>query len=138
RRGARSTSSESAQRKERAMSFTRPRGLNHVAYLTRDTATTGQFYTAVLGMRLVGHALGDRGGSAGEVRRFLRTCFALADASCVAVRGPVDHEGIWQSIYFFDRNASRLELTFQRRPLDDDDARAAADAVAAWTAGTSA
>lgn len=166
------------------MSFTRPRGLNHVAYLTRDTAKTVQFYTEVLGMRLVGHALDDKVGSTGEAQRFLHTFFEMADGSCIAffeleglpdgedqtvvppwvrhiafnvgsmeeledarqrlvaagvdVIGPVDHEGIWQSIYFFDHNGIRLELTFQRRPLDDDDARAAADAVAAWTAGTSA
>lgn len=31
--------------------------------------------------------------------------------------GIVDHEGIWQSLYFFDPNGLRLELTFQKRDL---------------------
>jgi catechol-2,3-dioxygenase len=33
----------------------------------------------------------------------------------VDVTGPVDHEGIWNSIYFFDPNGVRLEITFQSR-----------------------
>ena len=40
--------------------YTRPLGLNHVAYLTRDTARTVDFYTNVLGLRLVGHAIDDK------------------------------------------------------------------------------
>ena len=165
------------------MTFSRPRGLNHAAYLTRDTAKTVEFYTEVLGMRLVGHALDDKVGSTGEAQRFLHTFFEMADGSCIAffdleglpdgedqtvvpkwvrhialsvdsmeeledarrriaaagvdVIGPVDHEGIWQSIYFFDHNDIRLELTYQTRPLDDRDAAAAADAVAAWSASAS-
>lgn len=160
--------------------FVRPLGLNHVAYLTRDTARTVDFYTRVLGMRLVGHALDDKVGSTGEAQRFLHTFFEMADGSCIAffelegladkadetvvpawvrhialrvdsvealeqarqrisdagidVIGPVDHEGIWQSIYFFDHNGVRLELTYQCRPLGDDDARAAAAAVEQWVA----
>jgi len=163
--------------------YTRPQGLNHVAYLTRDTARTVQFYTEVLGMRLVGHALDDKVGSTGEVQRFLHTFFEMEDGSCIAffeleglpdtpdetvvpgwvrhialrvpdesaledarrriiatgidVIGPVDHEGIWQSIYFFDHNGVRLELTYQRRDLGDEDARAAEAAVASWTSSTS-
>lgn len=159
-------------------SFTRPQGLNHVAYLTRDTAKTADFYTRVLGMKLVGHALDDKVGSTGEPQRFLHTFFEMGDGSCVAffeleglpdgedqtvvpkwvrhialsvdsmealeearqrvvaagldVIGPVDHEGIWQSIYFFDHNDIRVELTYQNRPLGADDAAAAADAVADW------
>lgn len=35
----------------------------------------------------------------------------------VDVLGIVDHEGIWQSIYFFDPNGIRLELTYQARAL---------------------
>ncbi len=66
------------------MSFTRPRGLNHAAYLTRDTAKTVTFYTEVLGMRLVGHALDDKVGSTGEAQRFLHTFFEMADGSCIA------------------------------------------------------
>jgi catechol 2,3-dioxygenase-like lactoylglutathione lyase family enzyme len=161
-------------------SYTRPSGLNHVAYLTRDTAKTVDFYTNVLGFELVGHALDDKVGSTGEAQRFLHTFFAMDDGSCIAffeleglpdgedqtvvppwvrhlalsvdsedaleearqrvlaagldVIGPVDHEGIWQSIYFFEHNGIRLELTYQRRPLGEEDAAAAADAVAGWVA----
>lgn len=157
--------------------FRRPLGLNHVAYLTRDTARTVEFYTGVLGLELVGHAIDDR-VSVGESHRFLHTFFALGDGSCIAffeleglgdqpdetivppwvrhlalnvdsvealeqarqrvldagleVVGPVDHEGIWLSIYFFEHNGIRLELTYQRRPLDEHDAAAAAAAVAEW------
>jgi len=160
--------------------YRRPLGLNHVAYLTRDTAKTVELYTEVLGFELVGHALDDKVGSTGEPQRFLHTFFAMEDGSCIAffeleglaegedqtvvppwvrhialsvdsmealeearqrvvaagldVIGPVDHEGIWQSIYFFDHNGIRLELTYQCRPLGEADAAAAADAVAGWVA----
>ncbi|TDB89831.1 VOC family protein [Actinomadura sp. KC216] len=158
--------------------FTRPRGLNHVAYVTRDTAATKRFYTELLGMRLVGYAMDDSVGSTGEPTTFLHTFFEMADGSCIAffeiegldadhhesplprwaphlalsldsleeveaardrlvaagveVKGVVDHEGIWSSIYFFDPNGVRLELTYQNRPLNDDDAAAAEKAVKAW------
>jgi glyoxylase I family protein len=52
----------------------------------------------------------------------------------VEVLGPVDHEGIWSSIYFFDPNGVRLELTYQNRTLGDDDAAAAVEGVEAWLA----
>lgn len=52
----------------------------------------------------------------------------------VDVVGPVDHEGIWTSLYFFDPNGVRLELTHQSRELSADDAEAAAAAVDAWAA----
>ena len=44
----------------------RPKGLNHVAYVTKDTAATTRFYTEVLGMKLVGHAIDDSVGSRRE------------------------------------------------------------------------
>ncbi len=43
----------------------------------------------------------------------------------VEVLGPVDHEGIWKSLYFFDPNGIRLELTYQNRTFSDDDAEQA-------------
>ncbi len=52
-------------------------------------------------------------------------------ASGVAVLGPVDH-GSCESIYFHDPNGIQLELTWDRRPLGDEDARAAAAALDAW------
>jgi catechol 2,3-dioxygenase-like lactoylglutathione lyase family enzyme len=159
--------------------FARPRGLNHVAYITRDTAATTRFYTEVLGCRLVGHAQEEKVGSTGEATPFLHTFFELGDGSCIAffdieglppaeadsvtprwaphlalsvdsaeeltdahhrlaergvdVAGPVDHEGIWSSIYFFDPNDVRIELTYQNRALTEDDAAAARQAVDRWT-----
>jgi glyoxylase I family protein len=155
----------------------RPRGLNHVAYVTWNTAETVRFYTEVLGMRLVGHATGDQ-TSSGPSNRFLHTFFEMGDGSCIAffeIDGverethvsPVpnwarhialgvgsldeladwenhlrqqgvellqrDH-GTWLSIYFFDPNGLRIELTYQNRPLTDEDAAAANAALAEWTA----
>jgi catechol 2,3-dioxygenase-like lactoylglutathione lyase family enzyme len=52
----------------------------------------------------------------------------------VEVSGPIDHDGIWSSIYFSDPNDVMLELTHQRRPLNDDDAARATTLVAEWTA----
>jgi len=57
----------------------------------------------------------------------------LEDAG-VAVIGVTDHEGIWQSIYFFDPNGIRLELTYQVRPLGEQDAADAEIAVQKWIA----
>ena len=161
------------------MGFTRPKGLNHAAYIAWDTAETTRFYTEVLGMRLVAHAKGDQVGSTGESSKFLHTFFQMEDGSCMAffevegvtrdggdsaipawvrhialsvgsmdeledarrrleahgveVRGPVDHEGIWKSIYFHDPNGHRLELTYQREQLGEEHAREAEAAVAAWS-----
>ena len=160
------------------MPFTRPKGLNHAAYIAWDTEETTHFYTDVLGMRLVAHAQGDQVGSTGEATKFLHTFFQMEDGSCLAffevegvprepdktvvppwvrhialsvgsmeeledakrrleqkgvdVRGIVDHEGIWKSIYFHDPNGHRLELTYQREALTDEHAREAEKAVAAW------
>lgn len=44
-----------------------------------------------------------------------------------------DH-GTWQSIYFFDPNGIRIELTYQTRALNDQDAAEAEAALADWTA----
>lgn len=48
------------------------------------------------------------------------------------VRGVVDHEGIWQSLYFFDPNGLRLELTYQRRDLTEQDRQHGEDLVRQW------
>ncbi len=52
----------------------------------------------------------------------------------VEVKDVVEHEGIWSSIYFFDPNGVRLELTYQNRPLTDEDADVAENAVNEWLA----
>jgi len=44
------------------------------------------------------------------------------EARGVEVRGPVDHEGWCQSIYFLDPNGLQLECCHLTRPLDADDA----------------
>src|SRR5579875_2428949 len=126
--------------------FTSPHRLNHVAYVTWDTAATVAFYRDVMGMRLVSYATGEEVPSTGEKAPFLHTFFEMTDGSCIAffqikglpdehidtpvpkwarhialsvdseeelmeawrhlqdqgieVRGPVDHEGIWKSLYF--------------------------------------
>lgn len=158
--------------------ITPPRGLNHVAYVTCDTAATRRFYTELLGARLISYAQDQQVGSTGEPTPFLHTFFELGDGSCVAffeidglaidhkqsplprwaphlalslgsrdevlaakqrltdagvdVIGPVEHENIWSSIYFFDPNGVRLELTYQNRALTDADAEAAELAVEKW------
>jgi catechol 2,3-dioxygenase-like lactoylglutathione lyase family enzyme len=52
----------------------------------------------------------------------------------IKVTGPVDHQGIWLSIYFGDPNGITLELTHQARALHEKDAAEAAAMVAAWNA----
>jgi catechol 2,3-dioxygenase-like lactoylglutathione lyase family enzyme len=52
----------------------------------------------------------------------------------LTVTGPIDHDGVWSSIYFVDPNGVTLELTHQARALNDADAARAADMVARWTA----
>jgi glyoxylase I family protein len=52
----------------------------------------------------------------------------------VEVLGPVDHDGLMHSIYFFDPNGLRLELTWQARPWTADDASAAEEMIQTWVA----
>jgi catechol-2,3-dioxygenase len=55
-------------------------------------------------------------------------------AKGVETVGIVDHDGVWESLYLFDPNGVRIELTLQTRPLDDADARAGAETLRKWTA----
>ncbi|WP_062351869.1 VOC family protein [Herbidospora yilanensis] len=55
-------------------------------------------------------------------------------AKGVETVGIVDHDGVWESLYLFDPNGVRIELTLQTRPLTADDAREGAAALAEWTA----
>lgn len=50
----------------------------------------------------------------------------------VDVTGVVDHDGMWQSLYLFDPNGVRLELTYQARPLTEDDAVKGRALIQAW------
>jgi catechol 2,3-dioxygenase-like lactoylglutathione lyase family enzyme len=163
------------------MSVAPPQRLHHVAYLTRDTQKTVEFYTKLLGMKLVGSVQNESVPSTGEKYPHLHTFFQMGDGGCVAffeilglpegedttvvprwvrhlalrvadraallaaqrhlqahgveVLGPVDHE-FCHSIYFFDPNGIRLELTCDVREFDQADAADAAEAVAAWNART--
>jgi glyoxylase I family protein len=159
------------------MPETMPKSLNHVAFPIASTAAAYEFYTKILGCKLVGAVREDRIPSTGEDIGFLHSFFAMANGAAIAffeiegfngdfdgnapkfarhlamnvdtmdellaykkrledagvsVIGVTDHEGIWQSIYFFDPNGIRLELTYQVRPLGEQDAAQAELEVQKW------
>ena len=62
----------------------RPRMLSHVAYVTRDTAATTDFYTRILGMELVNAVLDDSIPSTGEPVPYFHSFFRMSDGSTVA------------------------------------------------------
>lgn len=61
-----------------------PAMLSHVAYITRDTAATNDFYTRVLGMELVNAVLDDAIPSTGEAIPYFHSFFRMADGSTIA------------------------------------------------------
>lgn len=46
--------------------------------------------------------------------------------------GIVDHDGTWESLYLFDPNGVRIELTYQARELTEADASAGLRTLAEW------
>ena len=54
------------------------------------------------------------------------------EANSIDVNGIVDHDGVWESLYVFDPNGVRIELTVQTRDLTDADAAEGAAALRAW------
>ena len=62
----------------------RPAMLSHVAYITRDTEATADFYTRVLGMELVNAVLDDAIPSTGEPIPYFHSFFRMGDGSTVA------------------------------------------------------
>lgn len=54
------------------------------------------------------------------------------------VRGPVDHDGLWYSVYCFDPNGVHLEITHQTRPLNDTDKVEGTKLVEGWLADRAA
>lgn len=52
----------------------------------------------------------------------------------VDVIGIVDHDGVWSSIYFFDPNKVRVELTYQSRELGPEDATKGLKLLEEWLA----
>lgn len=62
----------------------KPEMLSHVAYITRDTAATTDFYARILGMELVNAVLDDAIPSTGEPIPYFHSFFRMADGSTVA------------------------------------------------------
>jgi glyoxylase I family protein len=62
----------------------KPAMLSHVAYITRDTAATADFYTRLLGMELVNAVLDDAIPSTGEPIPYFHSFFRMADGSTIA------------------------------------------------------
>lgn len=48
--------------------------------------------------------------------------------------GIVDHDGVWESLYIFDPNGVRIELTWQTRELTDADTKEGVEALREWNA----
>ncbi|GAA1236069.1 VOC family protein [Prauserella halophila] len=46
--------------------------------------------------------------------------------------GVVDHDGTWQSLYVFDPNGVRIELTVQTRELDEQDRTNGLESLQRW------
>jgi catechol 2,3-dioxygenase-like lactoylglutathione lyase family enzyme len=61
-----------------------PAMLSHVAYMTRDTEATADFYTRILGMELVNAVLDDAIPSTGEPIPYFHSFFRMHDGSTVA------------------------------------------------------
>ena len=61
-----------------------PDMLNHVAYVTHDSAATVRFYTEVLGMELCSTIIDDRIPSTGDAFPYFHLFFRLGDGSTMA------------------------------------------------------
>ena len=61
-----------------------PQMLSHMAFITRNTAATADFYTRVMGMELVNAVLDDAIPSTGEPIPYFHSFFRLADGSTIA------------------------------------------------------
>jgi catechol 2,3-dioxygenase-like lactoylglutathione lyase family enzyme len=61
-----------------------PAMLSHMAFITRDTAATADFYTRIMGMELVNAVLDDAIPSTGEPVPYFHSFFRLADGSTIA------------------------------------------------------
>lgn len=59
---------------------------------------------------------------------------ARLEQAGVEVIGVVNHDDLWHSIYFFDPNGIRIELTHQTRPLGPDDAAEGRRLLEDWVA----
>ena len=61
-----------------------PGMLSHVAYMTRDTAATTDFYSRILGMELVNAVLDDAIPSTGDPVPYFHSFFRMSDGSTIA------------------------------------------------------
>lgn len=61
-----------------------PAMLSHMAFITRDTEATADFYTRIMGMELVNAVLDDAIPSTGEPIPYFHSFFRLADGSTIA------------------------------------------------------
>ena len=62
----------------------KPDMLNHVAYITHDTAATVEFYTKLLGMDLVAAVMDDAIPSTGDPVPYFHSFFKMSDGSTIA------------------------------------------------------
>jgi len=84
--------------------------LHHFAYRARDAEETRRFYEDILGLPLY-HIINHISFRVDSIQA-LQDMKARLEASGVEVLGVTDHH-IFHSIYFFDPNGIRLELTAQ-------------------------
>ncbi len=103
--------------------------LNHVAYLTEDSAATAKFYTEVLGFPLVGAVRNDYDPEADLHRPSLHTFFSMGSGEVIAffeIDGvaipPKDPVPTWAR-HFAMNVSSREELLAWRQRLIDHDVR---------------
>jgi catechol 2,3-dioxygenase-like lactoylglutathione lyase family enzyme len=61
-----------------------PKGLHHVAYMTRDSAKTVDFYTRIMGMKFVATVANNEVPSTGDPFPYLHLFFQLGDGSLIA------------------------------------------------------
>jgi catechol 2,3-dioxygenase-like lactoylglutathione lyase family enzyme len=51
----------------------------------------------------------------------------------VEFAGEIDHNGVFYSIYFFDPNGQRIELTYQPNPMSEEDRVAGLATIEDWS-----
>lgn len=67
-------------------------------------------------------------GSREQLREWIEHFKSLG----IPVRGEIDHDGIWYSIYVVDPNGQNVELTWQSREFNDADAKEGEEVMSQW------